>query len=54
VAFFCFRKSGWAVEFMTWGAFSQDLLHRGVAGTVDVLSGEQIDCVFGGIDLSIK
>ena len=54
MAFFCFRRSGWVVEFMTWETFSQVLLHRGVAGTVDVLSGEQIDCVFGGIDLSIQ
>lgn len=39
---------------MTWEAFSQLLLHDGVAGTVNALSGRQIDCIFGGVDLSIQ
>jgi hypothetical protein len=54
VAFFCFQRNGWTVEFETWDVFRRLLLNRSAAEVAGALRGEQVDCIFGGIDLSIQ
>lgn len=56
VTFFCFQeeRSTCTVQFQTWEDFSQLLLKETPDALAKMLRRDQIDCVFGTIDLSIQ
>ena len=54
IAYSCFREEGYSVVFKTWEELSQLIVNEGSHSAVRKLRDEGFDCVFGGIDLSIR
>jgi hypothetical protein len=54
--FFCFQDESneCRAEFLTWEEFSVQLIGQLPTEVASSLQKQQIDCVFGGIDLSIQ
>ena len=54
VAYSCFRQAGYAVEFERWQTFSTLLKAQTPDSVAKKLRDGGFDCLFGGIDLSIR
>jgi hypothetical protein len=54
VAYSCFRGAGYGVVFKIWSEFSTMITGRSADSAADSLRSDGFDCVFGGIDLSIR
>lgn len=50
----CLQQAGFVVKFETWERFSKRLTKSSPASVVEALKKEGFDCVFGGIDLSVR
>ena len=54
MAYSSFTLAGFVVEFKPWSAFAEMLIKNTPTSMAKVLRNEGFDCVFGGIDLSIR